>query len=114
MKRDDSTDSDREFIAGLKGAAMTIESRTAHDIDDILARSVGGVKSFSMRPAGTSPGAIEYAGKCVITSYEMNDDGTFSATMDTLKVKRRTLTRTRILLTNLRDRLRLKFRRATK
>lgn len=78
-------DTDKEYIAGLKDATISIEGIFDPAIDAIFDAALGAsaTKSFEYGPQGSTTGNVKYTGECICTSYEpetgVDGAGTFSA-----------------------------------
>jgi len=77
-------DTDKSFLAGLKGANISIEGKFDPTVDahlDGIAGDDGII--FEYYPQGNSAGKVKYTGSCILTSYEVSesvdDAGSFSA-----------------------------------
>lgn len=78
-------DTDKEYIAGLKDATISIEGIFDPTVDAIFDAALGAsaTKSWEYGPQGSAVGSVKYTSECICTSYEpetgVDGAGTFSA-----------------------------------
>lgn len=70
-------DSNKEYLAGLKDATISIEGVWDPTVDGYLEGILGAAEGdFIYGPAGSTGGNIKYTGKCICTAY--NPPGSIS------------------------------------
>lgn len=67
-------DGSKSYIVGLKDATLSISGLWDSTLDGILGAVVGqsATLSFEYSPEGTSGGAVQYTGECILTSYSQS------------------------------------------
>ena len=77
---------DRTYIAGLKGATISISGFWDETVDGYIAGIVGQETSstFEYGPQGGSSGDVKYSGECFVSSYSMGSpvDGVATFSLD--------------------------------
>lgn len=78
-------DSNKEFIAGLKDATISVEGKW-DPTPDVLFNDILGAaatKTFEYGPEGSAAGKVKYTGECICTAYSptspLDDAAGFSA-----------------------------------
>lgn len=75
--------SSKTFVAGLKGATISVEGKWDSTVDGYLDGIVGVEGTFEYGPQGSTAGNIKYTGECICTGYEpsgdIGDAGKFTA-----------------------------------